>query len=238
MPRQRQRHGAIEKCGRELDRMTRHHAEVEFVEPAGAPGVPGPFLDDDVIVDAVALRPFERAVGDLVHPHRARRRSIHLEGVGSPRPAPVGPHHRVSRALHLRERREKLRADDVCRVPTKEGRIRVPRLGRRLVEHAADREEELRRLADHLMDPIDREPQRRQGHGAGSALRKGRRAPKCAQPAAAVASARPEARHAKAAPPAFSRSPSPWPCSGSSQHSDLRGHLERSARRPTRRRAS
>src|SRR5690348_11636157 len=46
----------IEVGGSELDRVARNDPEVQTVEPARAPVVPGSVLDGHVIVDAVVLR--------------------------------------------------------------------------------------------------------------------------------------------------------------------------------------
>ena len=56
--------------------MSGHHTRVERVEPARVRVVPGPVLDDDVIVDAIAPGLCERSIGELKHPDGARGRSV------------------------------------------------------------------------------------------------------------------------------------------------------------------
>src|SRR5882672_12707704 len=106
MALQRARHAAIEIGRREFHRMRRDYPRVETIEPARIPVIPRAVLDNDMIVDAIASRLGERAVGDLVHPHGARRGTVYLEGPGVEGPAPVGAHHRIAGTLDLRERRE------------------------------------------------------------------------------------------------------------------------------------
>ena len=79
----------------------------------------------------------------------------------------------IARALDLRERREQVRRHDRRRVALEQPPVGTPRLGRILVELPADREEQLRRLADDLIRPVHGEEQRheddrehRELHGA------------------------------------------------------------------------
>src|SRR5688572_3484000 len=75
-PCQRPRDALVEICGGELDRVRGDDARIQTVEPAGAHVMPRSVYDDDVIVDAIASRFFERSVGDLVHADGAGRRPI------------------------------------------------------------------------------------------------------------------------------------------------------------------
>src|SRR2546423_15658404 len=63
----------------ELHLMAWYHTPVQGVEPARAPVVPGALAPPCVAVDAITPRLRERAVGDLVHPHRAGCRPVQLE---------------------------------------------------------------------------------------------------------------------------------------------------------------
>ena len=58
---------------------------------------------------------------------------------------------------YLRERREQIRRHDGRRMALEQRAVRVPRGRRLLVERPADRKEQLRRLAPHLIDPVDAE---------------------------------------------------------------------------------
>src|SRR5581483_3585307 len=94
-------HGAVEICGCHLDRIARDYAHVETVEPARMPIVPAAVLDDVMVVNAIVLRLRKRPIRQLVHAHRARGRAVYLEGMRSPRPAPVGTDDRVAGSFHL-----------------------------------------------------------------------------------------------------------------------------------------
>src|SRR5262245_2735578 len=87
---------AIEIRRGELHRVARYDTKVKAGEPARLPVIPRARFDDDMIVNAVALRLGERAIRDLIHPHGARCRPIQVEGPGAPRPTPVRPHDRIT----------------------------------------------------------------------------------------------------------------------------------------------
>ena len=73
---QRARDVSVELGRGQLDRMARHDARIETVEPSRFHVVPGAILNHHVIVDAVVLRFAERPVGGLVHADRARCRLV------------------------------------------------------------------------------------------------------------------------------------------------------------------
>ena len=131
---QRARDVSVEQGRGQLDRMARHDAAVETVEPARFHVLPGAILDHHVIVDAVALCLAERPVGDLVHADRARRRLVERKGIPRPLPPPVCPRHRVPSPLDLRQRSQQFRCDDRSRMLAEERSVFVPRLGGTLVE--------------------------------------------------------------------------------------------------------
>ena len=81
-------------------------------------------------------------------------------------PAPVRSGHRVSPALHLRERGEKLRADDRSRMLAEERPVFLPGLGDIFVEDIVERKEHFRRLLQCVIGPIDGEPEDQHEHGA------------------------------------------------------------------------
>src|SRR5690606_40541123 len=103
-PRARQRLGdaPVEIRGRHLDRVRRHEAVVERIEPARIEVVPRAVLDDLVVVNAIAARLAERAVRDLIHADGARRGPIDLEGLDAEPEAPIRAHDRIARAFDLR----------------------------------------------------------------------------------------------------------------------------------------
>jgi len=72
-------YSAVQVGGSELDGVSRHDPCIEVIEPARSQLVPSPILNDDVIMNAVAPRLNERAICNLIHPHRARARPVHLE---------------------------------------------------------------------------------------------------------------------------------------------------------------
>jgi hypothetical protein len=157
LARQRSCDAAVQVGGSHLDGVARDDTGVEAVEPARPPVVPGPILHYRVVMDAVAPRVPERAVRDLVHPDRARRRLVDLEGIPGPTPPPVGPGHRIARALDLGQRGQQIGRHDGRGMLAEERPVPPPGLGRRLVERAAHREKHLGGLANHLVHPVHRQ---------------------------------------------------------------------------------
>jgi len=62
---------AVQVGGRQLDRMGRHNARIETIEPARSQIVPGPVLDHNMVMNTVASRLSERRIGKLIHANRA-----------------------------------------------------------------------------------------------------------------------------------------------------------------------
>ena len=162
-----------------------------------------PFLDDDMVVDAIAARLVERPVRDLVHPHRARCRPVNLERLVGHAKAPVGPRHRIARSLDLRQRSQQVGRDDGGGVTLENGPVFIPGFRRRLQQHAAEREEQFGRLAQHLVGIVQPQPKDEcEGEPHGQ-LRSGRQLPEVAPPAPPHARIRPELQDGEAAIPAF-----------------------------------
>ena len=206
---------AIEHRRGQLDRVARQHARVEPPEPALV-------LGHHVIAHAEALRLPEGGIGDLVHADRARRGTVHLERVPRHLPAPVGAGHRVARALDLGERGEQLGGDGGGRVAAEERRVAAPGLGGRLGERAAHREEQLARLADHLVRPVHRRPddheRDREHHEAHRERRREQEPARATQAAAERAQPRAQASEPRPAHPGL-----PGRAAGGSGAGD-RGH--------------
>src|SRR5262249_42270354 len=91
--------------GGKLDRVTREGAIVKAGKMAGTAG------RDFMLMDAVIARDGEGAVGHLKHSEGTRCRSINLERIPRPFPAPVGAGEGVAVGLHLRQRGEKFRGE-------------------------------------------------------------------------------------------------------------------------------
>ncbi len=157
---------AIEKRRGQLDRVAGHDARVQAVEPARSHRVPRSPLDHGVIMDAIALRFAERSIGNLVHADRARCRAVQLERIPGQLPAPGRAGHRIAGAFDLGERGEKRGRHDGGGVVAEDRLVLPPRLGRRLGERAAHREEQLGGLADDLVAPVGREPERQDARPA------------------------------------------------------------------------
>ena len=90
---------------RQFHRVSRQDAQVQAVEPAGVPVVPGALARQPVIVDAVVTRLGESRVGDLVHADGARGGPIEIEEPRGRSPVPVGAHQGIAGTLYLRQRR-------------------------------------------------------------------------------------------------------------------------------------
>jgi hypothetical protein len=161
---QRARDAAIEVRGGQLDGVAREDADVEAVEPARADVVPGAGLDDPMVVDAIAPGLLKGPVGDLKHPDRARCRLVERQGIPRELPAPVRARQGVARALDLGQRGEQVGRDHGGGVLAKERAVLPPGLGRGLRQRAAHREEELGRLARHLVHPVHCPPHRQDDH--------------------------------------------------------------------------
>src|SRR6201999_3365427 len=72
----------------------------------------------------------------------------------------------IARALDLRQRSEQLGRDGVGRILAEKRSVLLPSFARHLVELPADNEEQLGRLADHLIDDVcqrDHREDRRSG---------------------------------------------------------------------------
>src|SRR5882762_9518124 len=151
---------AIQKRRGQLDRVAGHYARVEAIEPARSHRVPRSLLDHGMIVDAIALRFAERSIGNLVHADRARYRAVQLERIPGQLPAPGRAGYRIAGAFDLGERGKKPGRHDGGRVVAEDRLVLPPCLGRRLGERAPHREEQLGRLADDLVAPVGREPER------------------------------------------------------------------------------
>ena len=159
--RQRARHVYVQIRGSKLDRVTRDDAGVKIIQPARVHVVPRAFGGDHVVMNAEVARFLERAVRHLVHTDGARRRSVDLERLQCPGPAPVGARYRVTGSFHLRERGEQLGRNGLRRMLSKDRRVAAPSLRRGLEERATDGEKQLRGLADNLVDPVSGQPDHR-----------------------------------------------------------------------------
>ena len=178
----------------QLDGIGRQYARVERVEPTGVPVVPRTLAHHLVSVDAIVARLGKGGVGDLVHADRARSRPVNLQGPEHPRPAPVGAHQRIARALDLRQRRQQLRRDAARGVAPEERPVLPPGLLRSLIEGAAHRKEQLRGLADDLVESVQRQRQDRSERDAETDAQRERRAFEPAQPAPPERPGRPQAQ--------------------------------------------
>src|SRR5579871_970472 len=101
---------------------------------------------------------------------------------------------RITRALDLSERRQKRRRHDARGILLKRGLILAPSLRRALVERILDRKEQFRRLANDLIDPIDRQRDSGRQQQAQNDLQRSRGTVEEPPPAAAHGFARPQAR--------------------------------------------
>ena len=119
----------------------------------------GPSSHHHVVVDAVALGFLERGIGDLVHADGARGRLVELERIPRQPPPPVRPRHRVAGALDLRQGGQQIRRHGGRGVLAEERPVAAPGLAGVLDKRTADREEQLGRLADDLVRPVQRPPQ-------------------------------------------------------------------------------
>jgi hypothetical protein len=153
-----------------------------------------------VIADTGTARLGEGGVGHLVHADGARGRAVDGEGIPAQAPAPVGARQRIAGALDLRQRRQQLGRDGSGGVLAEERPVFRPGRGRRLGEHAGDREEHLRRLAHDLIGEVRRRAERqdrRDDHGDAQGTGRGVQLPP--RPERALA---PAAEAAPAAAPA------------------------------------
>jgi hypothetical protein len=87
----------------------------------------------------------------------------------------AGVRDRIAGAFHLRERGEQIRRDHFGRLGAEDRRVLAPGFRRRLVERSADREEELSRLARHLVQRVEQETDRHQHQRAEAELQGERR---------------------------------------------------------------
>jgi len=175
---------AVQIHGRELDGMARDHAGIEA-------GIPAAGIGDRVVPDAESCSLGVGAVQHLVEADRAGGGLVNRERIEAQSPAPVGARHRIAAALDLRQRGQQLWCDCAGGVASKERGVLPPRLGRLLVERVADKEEQLGRLPDHLIDEVrercDRKQDRHAGrdpHGARRSREPPSRPPRAPQPAA------------------------------------------------------
>jgi hypothetical protein len=148
---------AVQIHRRELDRVARHRADIEAVEPAIC-------IHDSVSADAIAARLGVGRIGHLIEANGARSGLVHPERIPGQPPAPIGARHRIACALDLRQRGQQLGRDGVGGILAEQGSVLLPGFARRLVERPADDKEQLGRLADHLIDDVrqrDRREDRR-----------------------------------------------------------------------------
>src|SRR5690606_15475378 len=128
---------------------------------------------------------------------------------------------------------------DLSRVSAKERRVRRPRGGRRLVECAADREEQLRGLAHDLVEPVDRRPRNDDEREAGGDPGAPWPSSKAAVRAPACRAARQEtfrgARQLREQAPRRLHQP---PCNASEKTRDAAAPAKQLPQRPTRTAAS
>src|SRR4026209_1154124 len=96
--------------------MARHSAAIEAVEPAGIDVMPWSLSKDLMIPDTVLSRFGERPVADLKHADRAHSRTINLEWIPGPAPAPIGASDGIAAALHLSQRGKKLSRNNLRRI--------------------------------------------------------------------------------------------------------------------------
>src|SRR2546430_9747721 len=93
----------------ELHRMAWYHTPVQGVEPARVPVVPGALAHQRVAADAIMPRLRERAVGDLVHPHRAGCRPVQLERLDRKSTRLNSSHSQISYAVFCLKKKKKAR---------------------------------------------------------------------------------------------------------------------------------
>ena len=79
---------------------------------------------------------------------------VDRERIKTPSPAPVSAIHRIARTLHLRQRGQQFGRDCAGGIGAEQRPVLPPRLGRLLVQPVADEEEQLGRLADHVIDEV------------------------------------------------------------------------------------
>src|SRR5258706_3075282 len=152
-----------------------------------------------MIMNALPPRLGKGPVRDLIHPNCARRRPIHVERFALQRPAPVSPRHGIAGAFDLREGGEQVCGNDVRGMFFEDGAVFLPRLGRRLIQRAADREEQFRWLAHDLVGKIESKPKREGQYQPDNDLRVRWQAPERPPPAPTQTRTRPELRDGEAA---------------------------------------
>ena len=122
--------------------------------------MPGTVGEHPMFPDAILPRLGERAVGDLKHAERARGRTIDLKKAPRPLPAPFGSGDRIAVALDLSQRGEKFRRNNACRMLLEKSPVTLPSGHGTLREGGTERGKDLTRLADNLIDQVQREEPR------------------------------------------------------------------------------
>ena len=147
-------HSLMQIGGGQFDGMARQRSGIETVEPAGTRIWPRLFARHLMIANAILARLGKSAVGELKHAECAGSRTIDLQGVPRPLPAPVGARHGITVALDLRQRSEQFRRHYAGRILFKQRAVTLPRGRGIFCEGAADRGEELTGLAYYLIDQV------------------------------------------------------------------------------------
>src|SRR5580704_12921509 len=113
---------------------------------------------------------------------------VDRERIEAPSPAPIGAVQRIAAAFDLPQRGQEFGRDRAGRIGAKQRPVLPPRLGRLLVQRVADKDEQLGRLADHVIDEVrQREDRKKDGDEGDYAnwLRRSREflsSPPCASP--------------------------------------------------------
>ena len=149
----------IEQGSSQLDGVARNNARVEAIEPTGMHIIPGAVFDHHMVVDAVAFRFSECAIGQLEHSDGTGSRSIPIERIPGQSPAPIGPCHGIAGSFHLCQRGEEVGGNDSRRMLTKERPVFLPSGGRILIQGILQREQHFGRLIDRVVGPVQGSPE-------------------------------------------------------------------------------
>jgi len=93
-------------------------------------------------------------IGHLEEANSAGCGPVDRERIEAEPPAPIGAVDRIARAFDLRQRGQQFGRDRMGRIGAEQRPVLPPRLGGLLVELVADKEEQLGRLVDHVIDEV------------------------------------------------------------------------------------